>query len=72
MDRSLDILPERDIVQYMDVDRSVSVSNIPERKVRIRLVDDMICHTCGIHMEVGYRIVDRTRLDLVIANIGHS
>ena len=72
MDPFRDIWPERGIAKYMDVGRFVSVSHILENKVRTPQVDDMICHTCGIHMGGGYRIVGRTRLGLVIANIGHS
>jgi hypothetical protein len=68
MDRSLDIESERDIEQYMDVDRFVLVYRTSERMVRILQVDDMIDHMYGNRMVGGFRRSDHRRLDL--GNIG--
>jgi hypothetical protein len=61
---------ERDIELYMDVDRFVWVCCIPEYRVRIPQVDDMIYRMYGIHRAGVYRIFDHMKLGL--GNIGHS
>lgn len=70
MDRSRDIGSERDIEQYMDVDRFVSVSHKFGHMVRILQVDGMIDHMYGNRMGGGCRRFVHRILDL--GNIGCS
>ena len=70
MGHSPGIGSERDIEQYMDVDRFVSVFHTSAHTVHIPQVDDMIDHMCGNRMGGGSRRSDHRILCL--GNIGCS
>ena len=61
MDRSRGIGSERDIEQYMDVDRFVSVSHTFGHRVHTPQVGDMIGHMYGNRTGGGSRRFDHRR-----------